>query len=271
MAPGPPRIPRPGRPYRGNHGGRGGDGAGRTHPLPPTPLQTWGGGEGGKREGASRGRRKSGLEEDWGLCREGGAGPSCRAGRGEFPEPCRCGAQGPDVQRRGEGWYGRLGRDAAASPAPSPASRVGVGSRPGQGADSPSHWRCVGLGQTASRITGRAAARPLGGASGPSSALSRFSCPRPGSRLLPLPLLQALPRSHSTSPAPPPPLRSLGSPAPGSPSFPHLGLGLRSSGAGVKPTAGSACLPGRPSASAEERCGGWGFGLYEDVLGWDCA
>lgn len=133
MAFGPPRAPHPGRPCRGNHGGRGGDGAERTPPLPPTPLQAGGGGEGGNGEGASRGRRKSGLEEGWGLCREGGAGLGSRAGRGGFPEPFRCGAQGPDVQRGGEGWWGRLGRDAAAAPAPSRASGVGGGSRPGRG------------------------------------------------------------------------------------------------------------------------------------------
>lgn len=133
MAPGPPRTPHPGRPCRGNHGGRGGDGAGRTPPLPPTPLQAGGGGEGGNREGASRGRRKSGLGEAWGLCRAGGARPGSRAGRGGFPEPSWCGAQGPDVQRGGEGWWGKLGRDAAAAPAPSLASRVWGGSRPGQG------------------------------------------------------------------------------------------------------------------------------------------
>lgn len=85
--PGPPAPP-----TRVGHAGGitgGGDGAGCTPPLPPTPLQAGGGGEGGNRERGSRGRRKSGLEEGWGLCREGGAGPSRRTGRGGFPEPVR--------------------------------------------------------------------------------------------------------------------------------------------------------------------------------------
>lgn len=220
MAPGAPRTPHPGRPCRGNHGGRGGDGAGRTPPLPPTPLQAGGGREGGNGEGASRGRRKSVLEEGWGLCREGGAGPGSRAGRGGFPEPCRCGAQGPDVQRGGEGRWGRLGRDAAAAPATSPASGVGGGSRPGRGEGGGRLLESQAL--RGSRRSGEPNNRPRRG-----TVAGRGLCgpapPSPPSACAGFPpqspFPQAPPRSHSTSSAPRPLLRSLGSP-----SLPHLGL-----------------------------------------------
>lgn len=127
-----PPHPPPGPAMQGES--RGAGMAQGAHPPSLLPGSRLGeGGREGTGRGGSSGRRKSGLEESWGLCREGGAGPGRRAGRGGFPEPSRCGAWGPDVQRGGEGWWRRLGRDAAAAPAPSPASQVGGGSRPGQG------------------------------------------------------------------------------------------------------------------------------------------
>lgn len=127
-----PRTPYPGRPCRGNHGGRG---RRRAH-TPPSLLPRSRLGEGG-REGTGRGRPGVGGSLVWrragGLFREGGAGSGRRAGRGGFPEPCRCGAQGPDVQRGGEGWWGRLGRDAVAAPAVSGLSGWGLVLGPGRG------------------------------------------------------------------------------------------------------------------------------------------
>lgn len=264
MAPGPPRTPHPGRPCRGNHGGRGGDGAGRAPPLPPTPLQAGGGGEGGNREGESRGRRKSGLEEGWGLCRTGSARPSGRAGRGVFPEPSRCVAQGPDVQRGGEGWWGKLGWDAAASPALSPASRVWDGSRPGQGEGGgrlPESLALRGSGPNGEPNNrpgrGAAAGRGLCGPAPPSPSRSPLQ-PQP------------VPRS---SPNPPPPGTTTfplhvptASASPLQPRLPRLGfpsllpLGLPTAvrWVGVKP--GGGVCPGRPSASAVEKgADGWAW------------
>lgn len=140
MAPGPPRPPHPGGPCRGNQGGRGGAGTAQgAHPpslLPP--LQAGGGGEGGDGEGASRGRRKSSLEEGWGSAVRAARGLAAELGGEGFRNPV---GAGPRVQMSsGEGRggvLGRLGRGAAAATAQSPAAQAGVVLGPGRGEGVP--------------------------------------------------------------------------------------------------------------------------------------
>ena len=102
--------------------------------TPPSLLPRSRLGEGG-REGIESGGPGVGGSLVWkragGSAERAARGPAAELGGEGFRS--RCGAQGgPDVQRGGEGWWRKLGRDAAAAPAPSPASRIGGGSRPGQ-------------------------------------------------------------------------------------------------------------------------------------------
>lgn len=125
----PPHLP-PGSAMQGES--RGAGTAQGAHPpslLPRSRL-----GEGG-REGTESGGPGVGGSLVWkragGSAERAARGPAAELGGEGFRS--RCGAQGgPDVQRGGEGWWRKLGRDAAAAPAPSPASRIGGGSRPGQ-------------------------------------------------------------------------------------------------------------------------------------------
>jgi hypothetical protein len=226
MAPVPPRAPHLGRPCRGNHGGGGeGTAQGAHPPLPPTGVQAGGGGERGNGEEDSSSRCKSGLVKGWGLWREGGAGPGRGTGRGRFPEPRRCGAQGPESQPEG-GMMGEARPGCGSRSSSVSGLWLGVALGLGEeeaGADSPSHWRCAGPGRVASGITGPAAVRPRGGASAAQLRLSLAFplLPWPGSRpSAPPPDTTAFPL-HVPSPSTPP--RKPVPPRPGFPSLLHLG------------------------------------------------
>lgn len=120
---GPPHPP-PGPAMQGESRGAG-RGRRRAHtPLPPTGGQAWGGGRKGMGSGGpgvdgSRGR---------GVWREGRAGLGRGVGRGGFPEPWRCGAQGPDVQPEG-GTVGeaRSGCDSSSSSVSGSGLEVALG------------------------------------------------------------------------------------------------------------------------------------------------